>query len=168
MSLLKAYLSRPSTKRALNRKPGQDGFSLIELVVVVAVLAILSAIAIPQFSQLSDDARLNSAKSILANMYKECEFNKARTGTGFHTAQTNGTPNGVFWDADAEIALQNGTGCDGRATAKMGTDQAGAAGCIISMNMADGTTSYDNAASSPADDSADWEDNFPANASDCT
>jgi prepilin-type N-terminal cleavage/methylation domain-containing protein len=169
MSLLKAYLSRPSTQRALNRKPGQDGFSLIELVVVVAVLAILSAIAIPQFSQLSDDARLNSTKSIMANMYKECEFNKARTGTGFHTQQVTGTPNGVNWGGDSVVAAVDGTGCDAKASAKMGSASgSGAAGCIIAMSMADGTTSFENADAIPVDGSGDWTAGFPANTSDCT
>ena len=77
MSLLKAYLKQPRVQKVLKSKPQDTGFSLIELVVVVAVLAILAAIAIPSFTSLSDDARLNSAKSILANMYKECDM--ART-----------------------------------------------------------------------------------------
>ena len=46
MRLLKAYLHNPNTQRILNRKPGDKGFSLIELVVVVAVLAVLSAVII--------------------------------------------------------------------------------------------------------------------------
>ena len=169
MSLLKAYLSRPSTQRALNRKPGQDGFSLIELVVVVAVLAILSAIAIPQFSQLSDDARLNSTKAIMANMYKECEFNKARTGTGFHTAQVVGTPNGVNWAGDSIVNAVDGSGCDNYASAKMGSaGGSGTAGCIIAMDMSDGTTFRENADAIPADGNGAWVAGFPANVENCT
>jgi len=38
MSLLQAYLQNPRTRRTLSRKPGEKGFSLIELVVVIAVL----------------------------------------------------------------------------------------------------------------------------------
>ena len=169
MSLLQAYLQKPSTQRALSRKPGDKGFSLIELVVVVAVLAILAAIAIPQFSQLSDDARLNSTKSIIANMYKECEFNKARTGQGFHTIGVNGTPNGVDWSSDATVAATDGTGCDGPAFATMPNNT-----CHIAMDLSTGqqywevtTSSAATPVSIPATIPAGQEA-WPANMEDCT
>ena len=101
MSLLKAYLQNPRTQRALNRKPGDKGFSLIELVVVVAVLAILAAVAIPSFTSLSDDARLNSSKQMLVGAYKECEFNEARSGTATSTAIASAAVNGVTFSQDA-------------------------------------------------------------------
>ena len=50
----------------------KDGFSLIELVVVVAVLAILSAIAIPSFSDIRKKAIINAAKQNLILIIKEC------------------------------------------------------------------------------------------------
>ena len=179
MSLLKAYLKQPRVQKVLKSKPQDTGFSLIELVVVVAVLAILAAIAIPQFSQLSDDARLNSTKSIIANMYKECEFNKARTGSGFHTKQVDGTPNGVFWGENSLIDATDGTGCNAFATAKIGgTDISTGAACIIAMDMTTGTTFYDNAASAPAMEagsaagtggtSGDWTSPWADNLEDCT
>ena len=48
MSLFR-YLSNPRTQRVLTRKPGEKGFSLIELVVVIAMLAVLIVIALPNF-----------------------------------------------------------------------------------------------------------------------
>ena len=56
MSLLQAYLKNPRTRRALSRRPGEKGFSLIELVVVIAVLAVLIVIALPNFQGVTDDA----------------------------------------------------------------------------------------------------------------
>ena len=56
MSLLQAYLRNPRTQRVLSRKPGEKGFSLIELVVVIAVLAVLIVIALPNFQGVTDDS----------------------------------------------------------------------------------------------------------------
>jgi len=52
----------------------QEGFSLIELVVVTAVLATLSAIAIPRFMGIINNARLQSSKQNLSNCLKECIY----------------------------------------------------------------------------------------------
>ena len=82
MTPLQAYLNSPKTRRALSRKPGEEGFSLIELVVVVAVLAVLSAIAIPSFTNISGKARATAAANTLATMAKECAAKIADTGVG--------------------------------------------------------------------------------------
>lgn len=80
MTLLKAYLSTPFAQRALKTKSGEQGFSLIELVVVVAVLAILSAIAIPSFLSINDEARVAGTKNTLATLVKECAVKLSSTG----------------------------------------------------------------------------------------
>ena len=72
MTPLQAYLNSPRAKRALSKKPGEEGFSLIELVVVVAVLAILSAIAIPSFTSISLKAQASAAANTVATVAKEC------------------------------------------------------------------------------------------------
>jgi type IV pilus assembly protein PilA len=82
MTLLKAYLSTPRAQRALASRPHEQGFSLIELVVVVAVLAILSAIAIPSFTSINDKARSSAAANTLASLAKECAVKVANGCTG--------------------------------------------------------------------------------------
>ena len=49
MTLLENFLKTKKVQKALTTKPGEEGFSLVELVVVIAVLAILSAVAVPPF-----------------------------------------------------------------------------------------------------------------------
>ena len=49
-----------------------DGFTLVELVVVIAVLAILSAVAIPAFVGVQANARASAVKNGMVNGIKEC------------------------------------------------------------------------------------------------
>ena len=88
MTTLQAYLQSPKTRRVLAKKPGEQGFSLIELVVVVAVLAILAAIAIPAFTSINDEARVSGAKATLANLVKECAVKLVGTGAVTYTTPT--------------------------------------------------------------------------------
>ena len=72
MTFLQTYLSSRKVKKTLSLRPGQEGFSLIELVVVVAVLAVLSAVAIPNFQSMTQKARAAAASNSVATVAKEC------------------------------------------------------------------------------------------------
>ncbi|ABX08758.1 pilus assembly FimT family protein [Prochlorococcus marinus] len=72
MNLLHEYLKNPRVRKVLSSKPGNKGFSLVELVVVIAVLAILSAVAIPNFISVQSKAQISAVKNGLVNGIKEC------------------------------------------------------------------------------------------------
>lgn len=61
---IKNYLDAAKKRR---EEDGEAGFSLIELIVVVAILGILVAIAIPVFGSIQDTAKDNSAKTVAAS-----------------------------------------------------------------------------------------------------
>ena len=91
MSLLQAYLKSPRTRRALSRRPGEKGFSLIELVVVIAVLAVLIVIALPNFQGVTDDAAASAGKKWLVDAFTECTIARTRGLVSSTTTQHHNT-----------------------------------------------------------------------------
>ena len=55
--------------RMIKRKLNQYGFSLVEIMVAVAIVGILTAIAIPQYQKYQRKSLQNEAKVLLSNMY---------------------------------------------------------------------------------------------------
>jgi prepilin-type N-terminal cleavage/methylation domain-containing protein len=78
----------------IGRKPGThlpltDGFTLIEILVVIAIVGILSAIAAPAWLGFLNRQKLNSVQS--------------RTFTAFRTAQSNAKRDKLVW----QVSLRN-------------------------------------------------------------
>lgn len=81
------------------RRAVAKGFTLIELLIVVIIIAILAAIAIPQFSNSSGDAQESASVSNLATLRSAVELYRVQHnnaypstfGTGATPACTNGT-----------------------------------------------------------------------------
>ena len=77
MTILENFLKTKRVQKALSTKPGEEGFSLVELVIVIAVLAILSAVAIPAFNNVQNNAKASAVQNGLVNGLKECAVKDA-------------------------------------------------------------------------------------------
>ncbi len=53
---------------SLEKNQGQQGFTLVELLIVVIILAILAAIIVPQFTAATDDATQSAYDTNIANI----------------------------------------------------------------------------------------------------
>jgi len=70
------------------RKKGEKGFTLIELMIVIAIIGILAAIAIPQFVAYRQKGYDTQAKGELKSLYTACQayFADSPTTTACTTA----------------------------------------------------------------------------------
>ena len=57
-------------KNVIKKSLNDEGFTLVELIVVVMMIGILSSIAIPQFMSAADKAKQKEASAIVASMVK--------------------------------------------------------------------------------------------------
>ena len=96
----------------LRRKTGQKGFSMIELIIVVAIIAILAVVGIQAFGNIQDRARQNVANSNAAllvgalntwNAMATATIDQAAV-TGVVTAGTNNALVALFPQADPAFA----------------------------------------------------------------
>lgn len=104
------------------------GFTLVELLIVVIILAILAAIIVPQFSAATDDATQSAYDTNIANLRGAIDLYRQQHGTYPGAVTSNGgtcpagstNVNGAVGDAAFIAQLQNYTNAAGEACT--GTD----------------------------------------------
>ncbi len=92
------------------RRDSEKGFSLIELVVVVAVLGVLSAIAIPSFNCFQRKSKATTALAAIRQIQSECAINKADTGITGNFTPSNFNSYQIQSDGSNSCSGVSGTG----------------------------------------------------------
>lgn len=108
----------------------QNGFTLIELVVVIVVLGVLAAVAVPKFVDLKDDAREAAVKGVAGGLSSGAALNYAAKMAGkTYTAVTTGCA-----DADDLVNGFDATTYTLASTAFTGTADGESLTCTLTDN----------------------------------
>ena len=111
------------------------GFTLVELMIVVAIVGILSAVALPNYLQARSAALIGSRVGEAVGLAKECAVLTV-TGIGAAPSSTPANPS----DGNVVIAGCAGQGSTGTATATWGNAKADGVRCLSATSANTHTT----------------------------
>ena len=120
-------------QRRESLNPISRGFTLVELMIVVAIVGILSAVALPNYLQARSAALIGSRVGEAVGFAKECAV---RTVTGI-----GATPSGSSSTNDGGVAILGctGQGATGSATATWGNARADGVRCLSATSANNNT-----------------------------
>lgn len=96
--------------KSLGRKDSkyESGFTLIELLIVIAIIGILAAIAIPQFNQYKTRSYDSDAKASLHNIYVACKSYWGITGSANTCSLTIAKQTAYGFIQSSNVSLTSG------------------------------------------------------------
>ena len=111
-------------QRIAAKKGKKNGFTLIELMVVVAIVGVLTAVGLPALTKAQDKAKDSAALATLTNAAKECSLELV-TGKTTYTFDANGpfanvtsgeADNACVPDTTLALTSESGDGATTQAT----------------------------------------------------
>ncbi len=117
--------------------PIQRAFSLVELVIVIVIIGIIAAIAVPRFSKATDNANGNSVKSSIVILQNAIDMYKAECG-GYpgaldlltSTTTINSVTYGPYIRSLPNNPLNNSTGAAASCASTAGWEYTSSSGAI--------------------------------------
>jgi MSHA pilin protein MshA len=132
----------------------QSGFTLVELIVVIVILGILAATALPRFINLTGDAKASSMQGLAGSLRSAVQLVQGKWMVGGSTGQSTvlladgttsvpvstGTGGGIPTAGGILTAIGSPTGYANTGSAPVNfTPTGGPAGCIVTYDPATGT-----------------------------
>lgn len=107
------------------KRKNEKGFTLVELIVVMAVLAVISAIAVPRFLGVQEDAKLEADYATAAMLGKAAELylvNDGHTTTTLNEAATVEALQGMLKTTKIDFVSKDFDGKEGLIDFEEGTN----------------------------------------------